>query len=122
MRVLLLSNDSLRSAQLRDTLEHLGHKCLTSTSRERALSLARKAPVDACLISTGTFENLDDPANRVRLEASSNRCAVHRKRRKLNILALLPAGDQAEDLQALGVRPLLMPQTRESLGRALAQV
>ncbi len=122
LRVLLLSNDSLRSAQLRDTLEHLGHKCLTSTSRERALSLARKAPVDACLISTGAFENLDDPANRDKLENFLASLRGTQEEAKLNILALLPAGDQAEDLQALGVRPLLMPQTRESLGRALTQV
>ncbi len=121
LRVLLLSNDSLRSAQLRDTLEHLGHKCLTSTSRERALSLAKKAPVDACLISTGAFENLDDPANRHNLESFLNGLRNTQEEARLNILALLPAGDQAEDLQAMGVKPLLMPQTRESLGRALAQ-
>ncbi|MEI9902658.1 MAG: hypothetical protein WDN06_00730 [Asticcacaulis sp.] len=53
--------------------------------------------------------------------ASCNPCAARRKEAKLNILALLPAGDQAENLQALGVRPLLLPQSRESLGRALAQ-
>ena len=121
LRVLLLSNDSLRAAQLRDTLEHLGHKCLTSTSRERALSLARKAPVDACLISTGAFENLDDPANREKLDGFLNSLRGSQEEARLNILALLPAGDQAEDLQAMGVKPLLMPQTRESLGRALTQ-
>ena len=121
LRVLLLSNDSLRAAQLRDTLEHLGHKCLTSTSRERALSLAKKAPVDACLISTGAFENLDDPASRQKLDNFLNSLRDSQEAAKLNILALLPAGDQAEDLQAMGVKPLLMPQTRESLGRALAQ-
>ena len=121
LRVLLLSNDSLRAAQLRDTLEHLGHKCLTSTSRERALSLARKAPVDACLISTGSFENLDDPANRQKLDAFLTSLRNTQEEAKLNILALLPAGDQAEDLQDMGVKPLLMPQTRESLARALAQ-
>ena len=121
LRILLLSNDSLRSAQLRDTLEHLGHKCLTSTSRERALALARKAPVDACLISTGAFENLDDPAGRAGLEDFLARLRDTQAEARLNILALLPAGDQAADLQAMGIRPLLLPQSRESLGRALAQ-
>jgi len=33
---------------------------------------------------------------------------------------LLPEGDQIEDLQALGIKPLLLPQNRDSLGRALA--
>ena len=121
LRVLLLSNDSLRSAQLRDSLEKLGHKCLTSTSRERALALARKAPVDACLISTGAFEDLDDPANRQTLESFLASLRDTQSEARLNILALLPAGDQADDLQALGVHPLLLPQSRESLGRALSQ-
>ncbi len=121
LRVLLLSDDSLRAAQLRDTLEHLGHKCLTSTSRERALSLARKAPVDACLISTGAFENLDDPASRQKLDTFLTSLRNTQEEARLNILALLPAGDQAEDLQDMGVKPLLLPQTRESLGRALVQ-
>lgn len=122
LRVLLLSNDSLRSAQLRDSLEHLGHKCLTSTSRERAIALARKAPVDACLISTGPFENLDDAESRAGLEAFLDRLRATQSEATLSIMALVPAGDQVDELQALGVRPLLLPQNRESLGRALAAV
>ena len=121
LRILLLSNDSLRSAQLRDSLEKLGHKCLTSTSRERALALAKKAPVDACLISTGAFEDLDDQDNRRKLDQFLGNLRATQAEARLNILALLPAGEQAEDLQALGVQPLLLPQSRESLGRALAQ-
>lgn len=120
LRILLLSNDSLRSAQLRDSLEKLGHKCLTSTSRERALALAQKAPVDACLISTGAFEDLDDASNRHQLEQFLAGLRATQTEAKLNILALLPVGDQAEELQALGIHPLLLPQSRESLGRALA--
>lgn len=120
LRILLLSNDSLRSAQLRDSLEKLGHKCLTSTSRERALALAKKAPVDACLISTGAFEDLEDQDNRTKLDQFLGNLRSTQAEARLNILALLPAGDQAEDLQALGVQPLLLPQSRESLGRALA--
>ena len=122
LRVLLLSNDSLRSAQLRDSLEHMGHRCLTSTSRERALALARKAPVDACLISTGPFENLEDADNRGRLEGFLDQLRATQTEAGLNILALVPAGDQVEELKAMGVRPLLLPQNRESLGRALAAV
>ncbi|ESQ74020.1 ATP-binding protein [Asticcacaulis sp. AC402] len=122
LRVLLLSNDSLRAAQLRDSLERMGHKCLTSTSRERAVALARKAPVDACLISTGAFENLDEPESRLRLETFLDSLRATQKTAHLNILALVPAGDQVDDLQALGVRPLLLPQNRESLARALAAV
>ena len=120
LRVLLLSNDSLRSAQLRDQLEHLGHKCLTSTSRERALALARKAPVDACLISTGAFEDLRDDDNRERLQGFFESLRATQSEAHLAILALLPEGDQIEDLQALGIKPLLLPQNRDSLGRALA--
>ena len=121
LRILLLSNDSLRSAQLRDSLEKLGHKCLTSSSRDRALALAKKAPVDACLISTGAFEDLDDHDNRAKLDQFLASLRATQAEARLNILALLPAGDQAETLQALGVLPLLLPQSRESLGRALSQ-
>ena len=120
LRVLLLSNDSLRAAQLRDQLEHLGHKCLTSTSRERALALARKAPVDACLISTGAFEDLREDDNRERLQTFFAALRATQSEANLAILALLPEGDQIEDLQALGIKPLLLPQNRDSLGRALA--
>jgi signal transduction histidine kinase/CheY-like chemotaxis protein len=120
LRVLLLSNDSLRAAQLRDQLEHLGHKCLTSTSRERALALARKAPVDACLISTGAFEDLREEDNRARLRTFFEQLRSTQHEAGLAILALLPEGDQIEDLQALGIKPLLLPQNRDSLGRALA--
>ncbi|HVZ30363.1 MAG TPA: ATP-binding protein [Asticcacaulis sp.] len=121
LRVLLLTNDSLRAAQLRDQLEHLGHKCLTSTSRERALALAKKGGIDACVISTGAFENLSDEDNRRDLESFLKSLRATQAEARLNILALLPSGDQAEDLQALGVKPLLLPQNRESLARALAQ-
>ncbi len=120
LRVLLLSNDSLRAAQLRDQLEHLGHKCLTSTSRERALALAKKAPVDACLISTGAFEDLREGDNRERVKAFFTSLRATQHEANLAILALLPEGDQIEDLQALGIKPLLLPQNRDSLGRALA--
>ncbi|ESQ87680.1 hypothetical protein ABAC460_18580 [Asticcacaulis sp. AC460] len=122
LRVLLLSNDSLRAAQLRDSLERMGHKCLTSTSRERAVALARKAPVDACLISTGAFENLDEPESRVKLATFLDSLRATQAEASLNILALVPGGDQVDDLQAMGVRPLLLPQNRESLARALAAV
>jgi hypothetical protein len=120
LRVLLLANDSLRAAQLRDQLEHLGHKCLTSTTRERALALASKAPVDACLISTGAFEDLRDADNRDRVEDFFAALRATQAEAGLAILALLPEGDQIEDLQALGVKPLLLPQNRDGLGRALA--
>lgn len=121
LRVLLLTNDSLRAAQLRDQLEHLGHKCLTSTSRERALALARKGGIDACVISTGAFENLGDEDNRRELDTFLHSLRATQAEARMNILALLPSGDQAENLQALGVKPLLLPQNRESLARALAQ-
>jgi signal transduction histidine kinase len=121
LRVLLLTNDSLRAAQLRDQLEHLGHKCLTSTSRERALALAKKGGIDACVISTGAFENLDDEDNRRELDSFLHNLRGTQAEARMNILALVPSGDQADDLQALGVKPLLLPQNRESLARALAQ-
>ena len=121
LRILLIANDSLRAAQLRDVLERQGHKCLTSTTRERALTLARKAPVDACLISTGAFEALDDDGQRTKLVAWLDSLRGTQADTNLNILALLPDGAQAEALQALGVRVLLMPLNRESLLRALAQ-
>ena len=121
LRVLLIANDSLGAAQLRDTLERLGHKCLTSTSRERALALARKAQVDACLISTGAFEPLDDDDQRARLETWLETLRQTQAEGRLNILALLPDGVQAAALSDLGVRVLLAPLSRESLLRALAQ-
>ncbi len=120
LRILLIANDSLRAAQLRDALERQGHKCLTSTSRERALTLARKAPIDACLISTGPFEALEDAANRTKLAAWLDSLRSTQANANLNILALLPDGQQAEALQELGVRVLLMPLNREALVRALA--
>ena len=101
-------------------LERLGHKCLSATTRERGLSLAKKAEIDACVISAGRFDDLDDPDARDRLTAfiaalrDSQTAPPH-------ILALLPAGDQAEALQALGVTPLILPQSQDSLGRALTR-
>ncbi len=121
LRILLIANDSLRAAQLRDVLEHQGHKCLTSTTRERALTLARKAPVDACLISTGPFEALEDAANILKLEAWLENLRQTQTDNRLNVLALVPDGMQAEKLHELGVRVLLMPLNREALVRALAQ-
>ncbi|MDV6333034.1 ATP-binding protein [Asticcacaulis sp. 201] len=121
LRVLLISNDSLRAAQLRDMLEHLGHKCLTSTSRERALTLAKKAPVDACLISMGAFESLGDAENLTRLESFLHNLRNTQANARLDILALLPDGDQAEALDGLGVKSILMPLSREALIRAMAR-
>ncbi|MGZ3298240.1 MAG: sensor histidine kinase, partial [Asticcacaulis sp.] len=120
LRVLLLANDSLRAAQLRDQLEHMGHRCLTSTSRERALALAKKAPVDACIISTGPFEDLREAGNHAQLRAFLDGLRATQSEATLSILALLPEGDQIEDLAAMGVRPLLLPQNRDGLARALA--
>ncbi|MDI7774939.1 hybrid sensor histidine kinase/response regulator [Asticcacaulis sp. EMRT-3] len=126
LRVLLIANDSLHSHELRDALEHLGHKCLTSTSRERGLSLARKAEIDACVISLGRVENLEDETARARLAAFAAALRASQKDAgdigDLTILILLPDGDQAESLQALGYKPLLLPQSPESLARALIRV
>ncbi|MFT4075877.1 MAG: ATP-binding protein [Asticcacaulis sp.] len=121
LRVLLIVNDTLRAAQLRDMLETQGHQCLASTSRERALSLAKKAPIDACLISTGAFEPLEDASSRAKLETWLDAMRQSQSDAPLNILAVLPNGDQAEALNTLGVRALLLPLARESLNRALSQ-
>ncbi|HWU48922.1 MAG TPA: ATP-binding protein [Asticcacaulis sp.] len=120
LRVLLIAGDSLPALELRDMLERLGHKCLSATTRERGLSLAKKAEIDACVISAGRFDDLDSDEGRERLAAfvaalqASQAATAH-------IMALLPAGDQAEALQALGITPLILPQSPESLGRALMQ-
>jgi two-component system, sensor histidine kinase len=119
LRVLLLANDSLRAAQLRDQLEEMGHRCLTSTSRERALALAKKGGLDACVISTGSFENLQEATNRQTLDTFLSSLRATQEEARLKIVALLPNGDQAEDLQSLGVKPLLLPHNREGLYRAL---
>ncbi len=119
LRVLLLANNALRAAELRDQLEGLGHRCLTSTTRERALSLARKGGVDACVISTGAFENLDDDGNRQTLSAFLDSLRATQAEARMKIVALLPAGDQAEALQDMGVSPVLLPQGRDGLARAL---
>lgn len=122
LRVLLLANNSLRAAELRDQLEGLGHRCLTSTTRERALSLARKGGVDACVISTGAFENLDDDGNRRTFGAFLDSLRATQAEARMNIVALLPAGDHAETLHGLGVKPVLLPQGRDGLARALISV
>ncbi len=119
LRILLLASSGLRAAELRDQLEGLGHRCLTSTTRERALALARKGGVDACVISTGAFENLDDDGNRQTLATFLNALRATQEQARMNIVALLPAGDQAETLQELGVKPVLLPQGRDGLARAL---
>ncbi|WP_443748024.1 sensor histidine kinase [Asticcacaulis solisilvae] len=119
LRVLLLANNALRAAELRDQLEGLGHRCMTSTTRDRALSLARKGGVDACVISTGAFENLDDDGNRQTLSAFLDSLRATQAEARMNIVALLPAGDQAETLQDMGVKPVLLPQGRDGLARAL---
>ena len=105
----------------RDMLERLGHKCLSATTRERGLSLAKKAEIDACVISDGRFDALDDDAGRARLSAfvaalNAGQPAPPR------LIALLPAGDQAEALQALGITALILPPSPESLSRALTRV
>ncbi|MBW8734231.1 MAG: sensor histidine kinase [Asticcacaulis sp.] len=119
LRVLLLANNALRAAELRDQLEGLGHRCLTSTTRERALALAKKGGVDACVISTGAFENLDDDGNRETLGVFLESLRATQVEARMTIVALLPAGDHADTLQDMGVKPILLPQGRDSLGRAL---
>jgi len=117
LRVLLITNDSLSALELRDMLERLGHRCLTAASRERGLSLAQKADIDACVISTGRFSELDDEDGRQRLAGF-----VDGLGERVHVLALLPDGGQAEALQALGIAPLLLPQSQDSLGRALTRI
>ncbi|WAC48559.1 ATP-binding protein [Asticcacaulis sp. SL142] len=119
LRVLLLSNDSLRSAQLRDSLERLGHKCLTSTTRERALSLAGKAELDACLIATGALNEVADADGRETLETFLYRLRTSQSEAAIQILALLPQGDHADTLREMGVKPLILPQSEADLNRAL---
>lgn len=121
LRVLLIARDGLSALELRDMLERLGHKCLSATTRERGLSLAEKAEIDACVISDGRFDELDDDAGRARLSAfvaalNAGQPAPPR------LIALLPAGDQAEALQALGITALILPPSPESLSRALTRV
>ncbi|MDC7675252.1 ATP-binding response regulator [Asticcacaulis machinosus] len=120
LRVLLLSNDSLRSAQLRDSLERLGHKCLTSTTRERALNLAGKAELDACLIATGPMNEVADADGRETLEAFLYRLRTSQSEAAIQILALLPQGDHAGTLRDMGVKPLILPQSEADLNRALS--
>lgn len=119
LKVMLVSNDSLRSVELRDTLEGLGHRCLTATTRTRAVSLAAKGDIDAVLIATGAFEDLDNAANRQKVAEWLERLRATQAREALTILALLPDGQQAEPLSEMGVRPLLMPQSEDALRRAL---
>lgn len=119
LRVLLLSNDSLRSAQLRESFETMGHRCLTSTTRARALSLASKGEVDAVVIATGALEDLSDPENRQGFESWLQRLRETQQAAHLTIVALLPEGDQVSPLQEMGLRPLLLPQSVDGLRRAL---
>jgi two-component system, sensor histidine kinase len=121
LKILLLSNDPLRSAQLRQALEGLGHKCLTSTTRERALTLAQKVAVDAILISTGGFEDLGDNDQKEALEDWFRRLRETQTETRLNILALIPNGEHASPLSHMGIHPLLLPQSTDGLQRALMQ-
>ncbi|MFT3996792.1 MAG: HAMP domain-containing sensor histidine kinase, partial [Asticcacaulis sp.] len=119
LKVMLVSGDSLRSAQLRDTLEALGHRCLTTTTRQRALSLASKGDIDAVLL-TGDMEDLSQTGNREAIEDWLGRLRATQSQARLNILALLADGDQAEDLSEIGITPLLAPPSEGALRRALA--
>lgn len=121
LRILIIANDTLHAAQLRNMLENQGHQCLVSTSRERALTLAQKAPVDACMISTGAFENLADPEFREKLKSWLEAMHHTRDSAHLTIVAVLPDGEQAEALSNLGVRVILMPLAREAVNRALTR-
>ncbi|MGA9657884.1 MAG: hybrid sensor histidine kinase/response regulator [Asticcacaulis sp.] len=121
LRILLIANDSLRSAQLRASLEGLGHKCLTATTRERALILAKKARIDACVISAGTFDSLEDDDNRDRFVLWLDSLRKTQSPSRLNVLAVLPDGEQAQTLQSIGVTALMMPLNRAALTHALMQ-
>lgn len=117
--VLLLSDDALEAAQLRDRLEQLGHRCLNARTRARALSLAEKGSIDAFLMVSAPPEDLSLPGQRAKLEAWLARLRQTQTATRLKILALLPEGGQAESLSELGVRPLLAPFSAEVLQRAL---
>lgn len=114
LRVLLIAQDTLLAIELRDMLERLGHRCLSATTRERGLSLASKAQIDACIISTSRASGDSVEAFAAALRQSQPHA--------VSVLALLSEGDQAEALEAAGITPLLLPQTQESLGRALTRI
>lgn len=121
LRVLLIAQDSLQALELRDRLERLGHRCLTATTRERGLSLSAKVEIDACIIRTARFAELDSETGLAEMTAfvsglRQSQAAAPR------ILALLEAGDQVERLEAMGMTPLLMPQSQEGLARALTRL
>jgi len=121
LKVMLVTNDSLRSAQLRDALEALGHRCLTATTRQRALSLAAKGPLDAVLIAAGAVEDLGRSDQTAEASLWLEQLRATQSQARLNILALLPDGEQAENLDAMGISPLLPPTGPEILRRALAR-
>lgn len=119
--ILLLADDPLEGAQLRNLLEEMGHRCLSAKSRTRALSLAQQGRLHACLIATNSFEDLSLPQNRDKLEAYFTRLRDTQSETRLRILALLPDGEQAEALSHMGVLPLLGPVSSAELTRALIQ-
>lgn len=119
--ILLLADSPLEGAQLRNLLEEMGHRCLSAKSRTRALSLAQQGRLHACLIATGTFENLSLPQNRDRQDAYFKRLRETQTETRLKILALLPDGEQAEVLRDMGIVPLLGPVSSAELTRALIQ-
>lgn len=123
LTLLLLADDRLESVRLRTLLEQMGHRCLSTKSRPRALSLAQQGRVQGCLIATGAFEDLSEPQNHQKLAAYFQRLRDTQTVQggQMTILALLPDGAQAEDLARMGVRPLLGSVTAAELTRALIQ-
>jgi two-component system, sensor histidine kinase len=119
MRVLLIANDGLKAAQVRDALEQGGHRCLTATSTQRALSLARKAEIDACVLASDPLADFNDADERKAIRSFADAMRATQSQAHMQILALLPEGEHAETLQAIGIDPLLWPLKADSLNRAL---
>jgi signal transduction histidine kinase len=112
-RVLLLSNDSLRAAQLRQWLEGQGHLCLLSTKVARAHSLVQKSPFDAVVIS----HDATDEVSHLIDDITAANSETHTR-----IIALLNDETHCQTLADKGVSSLLWPTTNAALSKAMRSI
>ena len=123
LKILLVANDSLRAAQLRNALEKLGHRCMTATSKQRAIALATKVEIDACILS-GISLARDPQTADVNTDPLTDLIALQEQlksaqgQRKLNLIVLCEA-DDSHNLVDYGITRLSFPLSETALRRAL---
>ncbi|MBN8552976.1 MAG: response regulator [Caulobacterales bacterium] len=116
LRILVVENDALQSAMLRNTLEQMGHKVLAVADARRGLDLLGMGPLDLLLVEAdlptlsgaemiARVRSLTGPAAGLPIVAMSDGSADH-------VQAMLQAGSDSA---------LRKPVTLTTLGRAIAE-